>query len=63
LTRLVVDTSTLVSGAVSSSSSPPAVLLDAAQAAVFELIACPRILVQIDRALKKPYFATRFTPG
>jgi hypothetical protein len=41
----VVDTSTLVSGAVSPPTSPPAVLLDAAQAAVFDLIACPRIRV------------------
>jgi putative PIN family toxin of toxin-antitoxin system len=63
LTRLVLDTSTLVSGAVSPPTSPPAVLLDAAQAAVFDLIACPRILVEIERALKKPYFATRFTPA
>jgi len=63
LTRLVVDTSTLVSGAVSPAASPPAVLLDAAEAAVFDLIACPRILAEIERALKKPYFATRFTPS
>jgi putative PIN family toxin of toxin-antitoxin system len=63
LTRLVVDTSTLVSGAVSPPTSPPAVLLDAAQAAVFDLVACPRILAEIERALKKPYFATRFTPA
>lgn len=62
MTRLVLDTSTLVSGAVSPTASPPAVLLDAAQAAVFDLIACPRILMEIERALKKPYFATRFTP-
>lgn len=44
-------------------ASPPAVLLDAAQAAVFDLIACPRILTEIERALTKPYFATRFTPA
>ncbi len=62
MTRLVVDTSTLVSGAVSVPTSPPAVLLGAAQAAVFDLIACPRILAEIERALKKPYFTARFTP-
>lgn len=63
MTRLVLDTSTLVSGAVSPPTSPPAVLLDAAQAAVFDLIACPRILAEIERALKKRYFASRFTPA
>ncbi|HEX7291053.1 MAG TPA: putative toxin-antitoxin system toxin component, PIN family [Conexibacter sp.] len=61
--RLVIDTSTLVSGAVSPPTSPPAVLLDAAQAAVYDLIACPRILTEIERALTKPYFEARFTPA
>lgn len=63
MTRLVIDTSTLVSGAVSPATRPPALLLDAAQAGVFDLIACPRILKEIERALKKRYFANRFTPA
>lgn len=60
--RLVLDTSALVSGAVSASTNPPGVLLAAARAEAFELVACPRIFVEFERALKKPYFRARLIP-
>jgi predicted nucleic acid-binding protein len=41
LTRLVLDTSVLLSGVVATPTSPPGRLLAAARAGTFELIACP----------------------
>jgi uncharacterized protein len=59
LTRLVLDTSVLLSGAVAAATSPPAVLLDAATASSFEVVACPRLFVEFERGLEKPYFRSR----
>jgi len=59
LTRLVLDTSTLLSGLVSVSTSPPALLLAAARADRFELVACPRVFTEFERGLAKPYFRAR----
>jgi uncharacterized protein len=59
LTRLVLDTSVLLSGAVSAPTSPPAVLLAAARAATFEVVACPRLFLEFGRGLQKPYFRSR----
>lgn len=59
MTRLVVDTSTLLSGLVSAPTSPPALVLVAARAGRFDLIACPRVLVEVERGLAKPYFRAR----
>jgi putative PIN family toxin of toxin-antitoxin system len=63
LTRLVLDTSVLLSGVVSASTSPPAVLLAAARAATFEVVACPRLLLEFERGLAKPYFRSRLDAG
>jgi putative PIN family toxin of toxin-antitoxin system len=63
LTRLVLDTSVLLSGVVSASTSPPAVLLAAARAATFELVACPRVFLEFERGLAKPYFRSRVGPN
>jgi putative PIN family toxin of toxin-antitoxin system len=59
LTRLVLDTSVLLSGAVAAATSPPAVLIDAATASSFEFVACPRLFLEFERGLKKPYFRSR----
>jgi uncharacterized protein len=59
LTRLVLDTSVLLSGAVSAPTSPPAVLLTAARAATFEVVACPRLFLEFERGLQKDYFRSR----
>jgi uncharacterized protein len=60
LTRLVLDASVLLSGVVSAPTSPPAVLLTAARARAFELVACPRLFVEFERGLAKPYFRSRY---
>jgi len=59
LTRLVVDTSTLLSGLVSAPTSPPALLLGAARAGRFDLVICPRVLAEVERGLGKDYFRAR----
>jgi uncharacterized protein len=59
LTRLVLDTSVLLSGAVAAATSPPAVVVDAATASSFEVVACPRLFLEFERGLEKPYFRSR----
>ncbi len=59
MTRLVLDTSTLLSGLVSMPTSPPALLLVAARAARFDLVICPRVLSEVERGLAKDYFRAR----
>lgn len=63
MTRFVLDTSVLLSGVVSASMSPPAVLLAAARAGTFDLVACPRLFMEFDRGLAKPYFRSRYDAG
>lgn len=62
MTRLVLDTSVLLSGIVAVPTSPPGRLLTAARAETFELIACPLIFEELRRGLAKPYFRERVTP-
>jgi putative PIN family toxin of toxin-antitoxin system len=60
LKRLVIDASTLVSGITGSSNeSPPCLIFDALSEMSVEAIICPRLLVEVERALRKPYFRTR----
>ena len=55
--RLVIDASTLVSGITGSrSESPPCLIYDAVAEMSVEAIICPRLLVEVERALRKPYF-------
>lgn len=55
--RLVIDASTLVSGITGSrSESPPCLLYDAISETSVEVVACPRLLDEIERGLRKPYF-------
>jgi uncharacterized protein len=57
LKRLVVDASTLVSGITGSrGESPPCLIYDAVSEMSVEAIICPRLLVEVERALRKPYF-------
>jgi uncharacterized protein len=57
LKRLVIDASTLVSGITGSRlESPPCVIYDAVSEMSVEAIICPRLLVEVERALRKPYF-------
>jgi putative PIN family toxin of toxin-antitoxin system len=59
LTRLVLDTSVLLSGAVAAPTSPLSRLLVAARAGTFEMVACPLIFEELRRGLAKPYFRER----
>lgn len=61
MTRLVLDTSVLLSGAVATSTNPLGRLLTAARAGSFELIACPRVFKDFRRSAAKPYFRNRLT--
>lgn len=63
MTRLVIDTSTLLSGLVSAPTSPPALLLAAARAGRFDLVTCPRIFTEFERGLAKDYFRARLSPS
>jgi len=60
LKRLVIDASTLVSGITGSrNESPPCLIFDAVSEMSVEAIICPRLLAEIERALRKPYFRNR----
>jgi uncharacterized protein len=60
LKHLVIDATTLVSGSANPhGESPPSLLYADLAGARFELIACPRLLVEIERGLRKPYFRKR----
>jgi putative PIN family toxin of toxin-antitoxin system len=59
LTRLVLDTSVLLSGVVAASTRPSAVLLAAARAGTFDVVACPQLFLEFERGLAKPYFRSR----
>lgn len=61
MTRLVLDTSVLLSGAVAAPTSPPGRLLAAARTETFELLACPLLFEEFRRGLSKPYFRERVT--
>jgi uncharacterized protein len=57
LKRLVIDASALVSGITGSRlESPPCVIYDAVSEMSVEAIICPRLLAEVERALRKPYF-------
>ncbi len=61
MTRLVLDTSVLLSGVVAASTSPLGRLLAAARTETFELLACPLLFEEFRRGLAKPYFRERVT--
>jgi putative PIN family toxin of toxin-antitoxin system len=60
--RAVVDTNVLVSGIVSQRLKPPtatAAVVAAWRAGLFELVLSTDIIGEVDRTLRKPYFARR----
>jgi uncharacterized protein len=60
LRRLVVDPNVLVSGIAGRlHSRPPALLTIAIEDEGFEAVVCPRLLSEVRRALRKPYFRKR----
>jgi uncharacterized protein len=62
LKRLVIDATTLVSGSANPhGESPPSLLYADLAGARFEFIACPRLLAEVERGLRKPYFRERVT--
>jgi putative PIN family toxin of toxin-antitoxin system len=62
LKRLVLDPNALVSGIVGpGSDKPPRLLVDAIENLDFEVVVCPRLLGEVRKALRKPYFRERLS--
>jgi predicted nucleic acid-binding protein len=62
LKKLVLDANTLASGiADPASKRPPRLLFDALKAIAFEPIICPKLLEELRKALRKPYFRERIS--
>lgn len=62
LRRLVLDPNVLVSGIVDPASDrPPRLLFDALVDLDFETVVCPRLLGEVRKALRKPYFRERLS--
>ncbi len=59
MTRFVVDASALLSGVISVSPSPPALILEAMWTEVFEPVICPQLIAEVRRGLRRPYFAAQ----
>lgn len=62
MTAFVVDASVLVSAAVAVEGSPSARLLAAVTAGEVEIVACEKLLDEIERTLRTRYFASRLPP-
>lgn len=62
MTRLLLDTSVLLSGIVGRPTSPPARLLVGMREGAGELLACPTIIRELRAGLTKPYFRQRIRP-
>lgn len=57
---LVVDPNALASGIVDAGNgSPPKLIFDAIEEIAFEAVICPRLLGEVRKALRKPYFRKR----
>jgi putative PIN family toxin of toxin-antitoxin system len=62
LKRLVLDPNALVSGIIDPhSDKPPRLLFDALEDLAFEVVVSPRLLGEVRRALRKPYFRERLS--
>lgn len=61
--RLLVDASVLLSGLASTpgSGSPPALIVDALTDMAFEPIVSQRLIAEVERGLRKPYFRGRIS--
>lgn len=55
--RLVLDPNALASGIVDPHSDrPPRLLFEALENLAFEVVVCPKLLAELRKALRKPYF-------
>lgn len=61
MTRVVLDTNILASGAVASPGGTLATIIDAWQDHQFEVIVSQAILAELERTLTIPYFASRLS--
>ena len=60
--RLVLDPNALASGIVDPHSDrPPRLLFEALECLAFEAIVCPKLLGELRKALRKPYFRDRLS--
>lgn len=60
--RLVLDPNALASGIVDPHSDrPPRLLFEALERLAFEAVVCPRLLGELRKALRKPYFRDRLS--
>lgn len=62
MSRLLLDTSVLLSGIVGRPTSPPARLLIGMREGAGELLCCPMIMRELRAGLAKPYFRKRVRP-
>lgn len=63
MTRAVVDTNVLVSGLVRRHpQAPPALVVEAWHAGLFELAVSAQIIAEVERTLDDPYFRRRISP-
>jgi putative PIN family toxin of toxin-antitoxin system len=62
LKRLVLDPNALASGIVDPHSDrPPRLLFEALENLAFEAVVCPKLLGELRKALRKPYFRDRLS--
>jgi putative PIN family toxin of toxin-antitoxin system len=62
LKRLVLDPNALASGIVDPhSDKPPRLLFEALERLAFEAIVCPKLLGELRKALRKPYFRKKLS--
>ncbi len=62
--RLVIDPNVLVSGIPwQEDPRPPRLLVDAIEGELFEAVACPHLLSEVRKTLRKPYFRERISEG
>lgn len=62
MSRLLLDTSVLLSGIVGRPTSPPGRLLVGMREGAGELLSCPTIIRELRAGLAKPYFRQRIRP-
>jgi putative PIN family toxin of toxin-antitoxin system len=61
LTRLVIDTSVLLSAAVAAPDTPLSQLMGAVQSGAAEMVVCDQLLDEVERGLENRYFRKRLT--
>jgi putative PIN family toxin of toxin-antitoxin system len=61
LTRLVIDTSVLLSAAVAAPDTPLALLMGAVRSGAAEMVICDQLLGEVQRGLDNRYFRGRLT--